>query len=81
MARDSWMGQEELCLMHATALDDCQGYETALDSWWNQEELCSDPMAGPDGHQSESTSTPWVILVINVNISLVGLVSYLVYFR
>ena len=29
----------------------------------------------------ESTSAPWVILVINVNISLVGLMLYLMYFR
>ena len=29
----------------------------------------------------ESTSAPWVVLVINVNISLVGLMFYLEYFR
>ena len=26
------------------------------------------------GHSAESTSAPWVVLVINVNISLVGLI-------
>ena len=33
-----------------------------------------DLMVKNDGWQTESTSAPWVILVINVNISLVGLI-------